>query len=122
MPNSREIASKVDRLELPDSYVCIQTASEAGLRDWQPTHWNRLIDHIIGVHGLCVVEFGLRSPLGRNDDENYSNVCVRAGIAESAEILRRAALFIGIDSGPAHLANTVKTPGGILLGRHLTWD
>ena len=43
-------------------------------------------------------------------------------VAESAEIIRRAALFIGIDSGPAHLADAVKTPGVILLGRYLTWD
>ena len=31
-------------------------------------------------------------------------------------------LYIGIDSGPAHLANAVKTPGVILLGRYWTWD
>ena len=122
VPISREIASRVDRLELPDRYVCIHTTSEDGLRDWQPTQWNRLIDHINGVHGLCVVELGLRSPLGRKDDGNYSNLCGQSGIAESAEIIRRAALFIGIDSGPAHLANAVKTPGVILLGRYLTWD
>ncbi len=92
------------------------------MKDWQPTHWNRLIDHINAVHGLRVVELGLRSPLGRNDDENYRNLCGQTGIAESAEIIRRAAFFIGIDSGPAHLANAVKTPGVILLGRYLTWD
>jgi len=122
VPISREIASRVDRLELPDRYVCVHTASEECLRDWQPTQWNRLIDHINGVHGLCVVELGLRSPLGRNDDENYRNLCGQTGIAESAEIIRRAALFIGIDSGPAHLANAVKTPGVILLGRYWRWD
>ncbi len=119
---SREIASRVDRLELPYRYVCIHTASEDGLRDWQATHWNRLIDHINGVHGLCVVEIGLRSAPGRNDYANYRNLCGQTGIAESAEIIRRAALFIGIDSGPSHLANAVKTPGVILLGRLLTWD
>ena len=62
MPISREIARRVDLLKLPDRYVCIHTASENFLRDWQPTHWNRLIDHINGVHGLSVVELGLRSP------------------------------------------------------------
>jgi heptosyltransferase III len=122
VPTSRETASRVDRLELPDRYVCIHTTSEDGLRNWQPTHWNRLIDHINAVHGLCVVELGLRSLLGRKDDGNYSNLCGQSGIAESAEIIRRAALFIGIDSGPSHLANAVKTPGVILLGRYLTWD
>jgi len=122
VPISREIASRVDRLELPDRYVCIHTTSEEGLRNWQPTLWNRLIDHINGVHRLCVVELGLCSLLGRDDDEKYRNLCGQTGIADSAEIIRRAALFIGIDSGPAHLANAVKTPGVILLGRYLKWD
>ena len=57
---------------------------------------------------------------GRNDDENSRNLCGQTGIAESAEIIRRATLFIGIDSGPSHLANAVKTPGVILFDRHLT--
>ena len=61
--------------------------------------------------------------LACKDDGNYSNLCGQSGIAETAEDdSRRAALFIGIDSGPAHLANAVKTPGVILLGRYLTWD
>jgi len=122
VPISREIAGRVDRLKLPERYVCIHTTSEDGLKDWQPTHWNRLIDHINGVHGLCVVELGLRSPLDRDDDESYRNLCGQTGLAESAGVIRRAALFIGIDSGPAHLANAVKTPGVILLGRFGTWD
>ena len=37
---------------------------------------------------------------------------------ETAEVIRRADLFIGIDSGPAHLANAVGTPGVILLGAY----
>ena len=78
------------------------------MKDGQPTHYNRPIDHINAVHGLRVVELGLRSPLGRDDDENYRNLCGQTGIAESAEIIRRAAFYIGIDSGPADLANAVK--------------
>ena len=122
VPIPREIVGKVDGLALPGRFICIHTVSEDGRRDWQPAYWNRLIDHVNGVHGLCVVELGLHSPLGRNDDQNYRNLCGRTGIAESAEIIRRATLFIGIDSGPAHLANAVKTPGVILLGRYLSWD
>jgi len=122
LPFSRQTANQVDRLELPDRYVCIHTCSEESVRDWQPTQWNRLIDHINAVHGVCVVELGLRSPLGRDNDEKYRNLCGQTGIAEAAEIIRRAALFIGIDSGLAHLANAVKTPGVILLGRYRKWD
>jgi heptosyltransferase-3 len=41
---------------------------------------------------------------------------------QTAEVIRRAALFIGIDSGPAHLANATGTPGIILLGRHAGFE
>ncbi len=51
VPFHREFAAKVDQLKLPDRYVCIHTSSEDGHKDWLPTHWNRLIDHLNGVHG-----------------------------------------------------------------------
>ena len=47
------------------------------------------------------------------------NLCGQLSILESAEVIRRAKLFIGIDSGPAHLANAVDTPGVILIGSYL---
>ncbi|MGH7506611.1 MAG: glycosyltransferase family 9 protein, partial [Longimicrobiales bacterium] len=42
--------------------------------------------------------------------------CGRLGILETAEVIRRAALFIGVESGPGHLANAVGTPGVVLTG------
>ena len=41
----------------------------------------------------------------------------RLPILQTAEVIRRARFFIGVDSGPAHLANAVQTPGIVLLGR-----
>src|SRR5262249_42516416 len=38
-------------------------------------------------------------------------------ILQTAEVIRRARFFIGVDSGPAHLANALKVPGIVLLGR-----
>ena len=39
-------------------------------------------------------------------------------IREVAELIRRAAVFVGTDSGPAHLADAVGTPGVILYAPH----
>ena len=36
---------------------------------------------------------------------------------ETAEIIKRAEYFIGIDSGPAHFANAVGTYGFLLFGK-----
>jgi len=37
--------------------------------------------------------------LGRSDNENNRNLCSQTGNTESAEIIRRDAILIGIDSG-----------------------
>jgi ADP-heptose:LPS heptosyltransferase len=39
-------------------------------------------------------------------------------LPEAAELIRRADLFVGTDSGPAHLADAVGTPGAILYAPH----
>jgi heptosyltransferase III len=49
------------------------------------------------------------------------DLCGRLLLLETAEVIRRAALFVGIDSGPAHLANAVGTPGVLLLGQYRTF-
>lgn len=36
---------------------------------------------------------------------------------ETAEVIGQAGLFVGIDSGPAHMANAMGTDGVILLGQ-----
>ena len=50
------------------------------------------------------------------------SICGELTILESAEVIRRAKLFIGIDSGPAHLANALGTPGVILMGSYLGFE
>lgn len=119
---SRRVKSRVDHFDLPERCVCIHTLSEEWFKDWQTRHWNKLIDYINEAHGLSVVEVGLRSPLDREDDEGYRNMCGHTTIVESAEIIRRASLFIGVDSGPSHLANAVRTPGVLIFGRLGHWE
>jgi ADP-heptose:LPS heptosyltransferase len=122
VPINERAPGRVDRLGLPNRFVCVHTKSEDNSKDWRSAHWNRLIDHLNDVYGMSVVEIGLCSPLARKEDGGYHNICGLTSIAESVVLIRRAALFIGIDSGPAHLANAVKTPGIVLLGRHRVWD
>jgi heptosyltransferase-3 len=69
---------------------------------------------MIRQHGLPVIEIGLHSVVCSTT--SGSSTCRALTILETAELLRRASLFIGIDSGPAHLAHAVGTPGVILLG------
>lgn len=108
----------VDRFALPARFVTIHAQSEEPIRNWNKDGWNAMIDHINQVYGLPVVELGIHSELDRAEGPGYLNFCGRCSLSESAEIIRRSSLFVGIDSGPAHLANAVGTPGLILLGHY----
>jgi heptosyltransferase III len=108
----------VERLDLPARYIAIHTTSEEDSRNWEEGKWKQLVDQIIEIHKVAVVEIGTRSFLDRPDDEHYVNLCGKCGLLETAEVIRGSLLFIGIDSGPAHLANAVKARGLILLGNY----
>ena len=45
-------------------------------------------------------------------------MCGKLSLIETAEVINRAQIFIGIDSGPAHMANAMKVKSIILLGKY----
>jgi heptosyltransferase-3 len=113
-------SGRLDALGLPDSFVTIHCTSNEQVRDWTPDKWLLLVDRLISELRVHVVEIGTsaaascRSPL-------YHDLCGRLSLLETAEVIRRAILFIGIDSGPAHMANAFQTPGIVVLGRYRTF-
>ncbi len=116
-----EVAQRVNRFGLPDRTVVIHCCSNESCRDWEASHWRQLIDALHGRYGVTIVEIGARSTLERPDSTKYRNLCGKCSILESAELIKRALLFVGVDSGPAHLANAVATFGVILLGDYLSF-
>lgn len=116
-PRDNERAT-VDRLNLPERFVVIHCKSNEDCKDWVLQKWEVLASWIVFNLGLTVVEIGSAPYVIKESDGNMRSLCGKLRIMESAEVLRRAALFIGIDSGPAHLANAVGTPGVILLGQY----
>jgi heptosyltransferase III len=109
--------SAVDALRLPDHFVAIHTTSNQVSRDWAAEKWQQLVERIAGDLGVRVVEVGLQ-PMIDPSTPGYTSLCGRLSLLETAEVIRRAATFVGIDSGPAHLANAVGTYGVILLGHY----
>jgi heptosyltransferase III len=108
----------VDRLALPAAYVVLHAVSNDACKHWRREHWAELVRRLraqrpdrgvveVGQAGQAVLEAA---------DLRVVNLCGRLSILAAAEVIRRAKLFVGIDSGPAHLANAVGTPGAVLLG------
>ncbi len=111
---------RVDRLALPERYVAIHAQSRQDARNWQEERWSELVRRLAGEHDVDVVELGI-VPARRSRSPRYRDLAGALDPAETAEVLRRARLFIGVDSGPAHLANAVGTPGVVLLGRYRSY-
>jgi heptosyltransferase III len=115
-------AQHVDSLDLPERFIVINCTSNNIEKGWPAEKWTELIGKIAVDYDLPVVEVGIAPLPFRNGSPKYIDLCGKRSILESAEVIRRAELFVGIDSGPAHLANAVNTYGIILLGHYLGFE
>jgi heptosyltransferase III len=106
---------KIDSLNLPDKLVVVHCRSNFAPKDWPAARWEQLIEWLSENHDYHIVEVGQESNL-KVDSEKYINLCGELSILETAEVIRRASFFIGLDSGPSHLGNATGTFGIILMG------
>lgn len=106
---------KADSLNLPEKYIVIHCQSNYAPKDWPAAQWERLVDELLRHYPHHIIEVGLKSNL-RAVDPRYHNLCGKLSIMETSEVIRRAQYFIGLDSGPSHLANATGTFGFILMG------
>ena len=111
----------IDAIRLPGRFIAIHCRSNDPRRDWPADHWRRLVGRILETWDIDVIEVGMRPIVATAAAERVRNLCGTLSILETAEVIRRAALFVGIDSGPAHLANAVGTPGVLLLGDYVNF-
>jgi heptosyltransferase-3 len=107
---------RVDAINLPLNYIVVHCQSAQNSRNWDSAKWKKLINYLIDKTDYYIVEIGLTSDLSTNSKQ-YINLCGKLNLLETGEVIRRAKLFIGIDSGPAHLANAVGTYGVIMIGK-----
>ena len=112
---------KVDSLNLPKEFIVINCTSNAPEKGWLADKWIRLLADIKDKIGMPVFEIGTETFLDPSLMLSRS-LCGKLSILVSAEVIRRAKLFIGIDTGPAHLANAVGTFGVIMLGSYLGFE
>lgn len=106
---------KVDSLQLPQRFIVIHCQSNYAPKDWPAERWDQFVKWIAQNYAYEIVEIGLKSNLTTKEPA-YINLCGQLSILETAEVIKRADYFIGLDSGPSHLANAVGTTGVILMG------
>ena len=109
-------SARVRSLNLPPDYGVIHCRSSYAPRDWPARQWDELVAWLLEMYSYSVVEVGLE-PTVQQAEPRFISLCGQLTILETAEVIKNARLFIGIDSGPAHFANAAGTEGVILLGQ-----
>lgn len=112
----QSIQTKVDSLHFSKNTIVVHCHSNYSPKDWQVHFWEKLVVDILNEYDYNIIEIGLKSTL-KVYHSQYYNFCGKLSLLETAEIIKRAAYFIGIDSGPAHFANAVGTYGFLLFGK-----
>jgi heptosyltransferase-3 len=101
-------------------YWVIHCKSNAGFRDWTDENWQHLVTQLIETWNVKIVEIGHVNPLNFSH-ENFISLVGKTSLPETMKILKGASFFIGLDSGPTHLANAFLLPGLILNGEFLNF-
>ncbi|MCZ2474568.1 glycosyltransferase family 9 protein [Aquirufa ecclesiirivi] len=109
------VDDQVLRFDLPKTYWLVHCKSNAGLRDWKDEHWQRLILDAISTWGVHVVEIGMKHPL-KLEHPQFTSLVGQCNLMETMKIIQGASFFIGLDSGPTHMANAFQIPGLVICG------
>lgn len=110
------VGRQVAALNLADSPIVIHCQSSHIMRDWPTDHWNRLVGWLLETYPYSIIEVGV-NPVVTRQHPRFRNLCGQLSLLETAEAIRQARLFVGIESGPAHMANAGGTTGIILQGQ-----
>ena len=121
-----DVARKLSALPADTSYAVLHPYPKFSYKMWTAAGWVALA-HALHAHGLQVVLTG-----GPDRDEcNYAtqiaksaaeqgvqvvNLAGQLSLGETAELIRRAALFVGPDTAVTHIAAATGTPTLALFG------
>jgi heptosyltransferase-2 len=103
------------------SFIVIAPQAVAESRRWGTDNYASLARKLISDLGISVILIGTSSEFQAGDkitfgEKRIFNLCGKTNIADAAAIMSKAKLFIGNDSGLAHLAAAVDIPLVILSG------
>lgn len=123
-PEDDAAAEEALASEAPGGGPVVVLSLTAGRKQkcWPVERFAAVADRLIGTHGCRVAVIGttrdrpvvdaMRSGMRHRP----ADLCGRIGLKTLAAVLRRASLFLGADTGPMHIAASVKTPVLALFG------
>jgi lipopolysaccharide heptosyltransferase II len=114
----RALRRELARLPQPDRpLVVAHVGSGMRAKRWPVEHWRRLAQRLIDEFGIRVVLVGTaedrataRAIIGSTPPLALDDWTGLFDLKQLTALVERAAVFVGADSGPAHLAAAVGTP------------
>ena len=99
------------------NFVVSGLGTKIQVKDWGADNWKITLSRLSGrfpTLGLAAIgsddEFQLAEAVGAGWRGPFINLCGRLTPRESASVMRHAAMYIGHDTGPMHLAAAVGLP------------
>ena len=116
------VANWLDASPCSNGFVCINPGATWRSKLWEMDRFGRTAAQLGARHGVpSLVVWG--SPEEREwaeqiarCSEGHATIAPRTTLVELAAVMRRAALYLGSDTGPMHLAAAVDTPCVALYG------
>ncbi len=103
-------------------FMVVSTGGKLAVQDWGVANWVALVERLSARLAVPLVFIGAAADseraalLGASWRQPVLDACGRLAPRETAALLRRAALFVGHDSGPLHLAAANGVPCIALFG------
>jgi heptosyltransferase-2 len=117
-----EAVLRGQNLSYDDAYVVISPQAVGPSRRWGTDNYGRLAKRLIDILGCRVVLLGTNAETVAGeavracDPAHIVNLCGLTGLMSAAAIISFARLFVGNDSGLAHVAAAVGCPLVVLSG------
>jgi heptosyltransferase-3 len=120
-----------NNLSLEDNFVVLHPILKAKYRAWRIEGYAKLCDYIYDTFGIPTVmvcgpssnEGSFVDNIAKTSKCNPINLGGKLSLEQLVALISRATLFIGIDSGPMHMAAAVNTPVAAIFGPQtkVTW-
>jgi heptosyltransferase-3 len=97
-------------------YIVLCVGTKQPVNDWGAANWHAVTRHLLVTYPYRLVfvgtadDYALAEVIGQAQPARCTNLCGTLRVRESAAVIAAASLFIGVDSGPMHLAAALETP------------
>ncbi|MHB0937149.1 MAG: glycosyltransferase family 9 protein [Armatimonadota bacterium] len=115
------VARRLAEMGVGGRFALLHVGASNRWKIWEPARFARVADYLWERHGLPSMILAAPSE-GRIAAEvakaatHRPQVCIDLMLAETMALIARAALLLGNDSGPAHIAAAVGTPAAAIYG------